>query len=125
MRDNKQVGVRGRGVGKGPRELFTIDASATDWMRTGKCAQPGADPEVWFGGFDDNGSKSDTVTDDTHKLNAKRARRLCAGCPVTATCAEYAIAHDLRHGVWGGMTPYQRTRVAERRMRAAQEEEAR
>jgi WhiB family redox-sensing transcriptional regulator len=36
------------------------------------------------------------------------AKRVCAGCPVRAECLAYALAHDERHGIWGGTTPQER-----------------
>jgi WhiB family redox-sensing transcriptional regulator len=36
------------------------------------------------------------------------AKAICGGCPVRAECLEHAMAHE-DHGVWGGMTPRERT----------------
>ena len=35
---------------------------------------------------------------------SKPAKRICAACPVASQCLEYALAHQERHGVWGGFT---------------------
>lgn len=48
------------------------------------------------------------------------AKALCAGCPVRVACLEFALAHDERHGVWGGASERQR-----RAMRAVRVREAR
>jgi WhiB family transcriptional regulator, redox-sensing transcriptional regulator len=34
----------------------------------------------------------------------RRAKQVCAGCPVRRECLEYAVAVDERYGVWGGLT---------------------
>lgn len=41
----------------------------------------------------------------------RRAVALCSGCPVRADCLEYALTHDERFGVWGGMTSSERQRL--------------
>lgn len=46
--------------------------------------------------------------------DAKRAKMLCAECPVGRMCKEYAIVAEA-HGVWGGLT--ERERRKERRRR--------
>lgn len=50
----------------------------------------------------------------------RAAQRICAGCPVREECAEFALAHGERHGVWGGTTAAERAtrkRRVERDMR--------
>jgi hypothetical protein len=38
------------------------------------------------------------------------ARQICAACPVRTECAEYAIARpELTEGMFGGLTPHERT----------------
>ena len=34
----------------------------------------------------------------------RRAKTVCASCPVQTQCLEYAVASDERYGVWGGLT---------------------
>jgi hypothetical protein len=43
------------------------------------------------------------------------AREVCIGCVHRLDCAEYAITNDIRHGVFGGMTSYERMREKGRR----------
>ena len=33
----------------------------------------------------------------------RRAKSVCAGCPVRAQCLEHAIDVDERYGIWGGL----------------------
>jgi WhiB family transcriptional regulator, redox-sensing transcriptional regulator len=39
------------------------------------------------------------------------AQRVCATCPVKLPCLEYALATHIEHGVWGGTSSRQRSRI--------------
>ncbi|MGW1895388.1 WhiB family transcriptional regulator [Streptomyces sp. NPDC002004] len=55
------------------------------------CAQVGAD---FF--FPEPGS------------SVRDAKRVCALCPIRTACLDYALAHDERFGVWGGLSEKER-----------------
>ena len=74
------------------------DESVTAWMAMGNCRN--YPPAVFF--------PSDGVGVD-------RARKICADCPVSATCLEYALAERIEHGVWGGCSERERRRILKRR----------
>jgi WhiB family redox-sensing transcriptional regulator len=38
----------------------------------------------------------------------RAAKAICAGCPVKAECADYAIRAREPYGVWGGLTEEER-----------------
>lgn len=40
----------------------------------------------------------------------KRAKTICAGCPVQADCLVAGMSED--YGIWGGLSPKQRKRIA-------------
>lgn len=66
----------------------------TDWMDEGNCrTRP---PALFF--------PSDGV-------GVEVAKRVCADCPVAATCLEYALENRIDHGVWGGASERQRRRL--------------
>jgi WhiB family redox-sensing transcriptional regulator len=44
------------------------------------------------------------------------AKQMCAECPISKLCAEYAIIHGITEGIWGGTTPRQRQTI--RRLRS-------
>lgn len=44
-----------------------------------------------------------------------RAQRVCAKCPVTVSCLEYALKHQVDHGVWGGCSERKRRRILKAR----------
>lgn len=46
------------------------------------------------------------------ELNKSReAKQICAHCSVREPCLEYALAHQERHGVWGGYSERERRRM--------------
>ena len=71
------------------------------WRDEALCRQ--VDPELFF---PETGGSS------------RAAKQICAGCPVRAECLDWAIAHDQRYGVWGGLTVSERTQLRRRRGRA-------
>jgi len=62
-----------------------------------------ADPDVFFG---------------ETQAEIQRAREICAACPNRAACLEYALANNIKYGVWGGMSDTERRRH-KRRNKAA------
>lgn len=47
----------------------------------------------------------------TQGANYRPAKRICADCPVKQECLDYALDHEIRHGVWGGTTEAKRRRL--------------
>lgn len=64
------------------------------WQQHGLCR--GADPNMWFIGRTDS---------------PKPARDTCARCPVKDPCLKYAMDHNEKYGIWGGLTERQRRRL--------------
>ena len=75
-----------------------MDEMMTGWMAQGNCRNH--PPAAFF--------PSDGVGVD-------RARKICATCPVVESCLEYALAHRIEHGVWGGCSERERRRILKRR----------
>lgn len=71
--------------------------SSSAWRDEALCAQ--TDPESFF---PDKGGST------------REAKELCALCPVQPECLEFAVAHDERFGVWGGLSERDRRRLARR-----------
>ena len=69
-----------------------------DWMARGSCRNH--PPETFF--------PSDGV-------GVEVAKRICETCAVTEPCLEYALAHRIDHGVWGGASERQRRRILKAR----------
>lgn len=55
----------------------------------------------------------------------EEAKAICAVCPVTIDCRDYAIETKQDDGMWGGLTPYERRQfVRSRRKKARRDREA-
>lgn len=39
------------------------------------------------------------------EMRERKAKAVCARCPLRAECLEYALSHPARHGIWGGLSP--------------------
>lgn len=73
------------------------DTDEQDWQERALCAQ--TDPEAFF---PEKGGST------------REAKRICSGCEVRAECLEYALAHDERFGIWGGLSERERRRLKRR-----------
>jgi WhiB family transcriptional regulator, redox-sensing transcriptional regulator len=68
-----------------------------DWQERALCAQ--TDPEAFF---PEKGGST------------REAKRICLGCEVRSECLEYALAHDERFGIWGGLSERERRKLKKR-----------
>lgn len=78
-----------------------MQSETRGWAERANCR--GADPESFF---------------ERGIADARAALRLCHGCPVQEPCLEYALAEQIDHGVWGGLTERQRRSLQRRRVSA-------
>lgn len=67
-----------------------------DWRDFAACR--GADPEIFFP-ISLTGPSADA---------ARRAKEVCAGCPVRSACLSFAVRTGQAYGIWGGLTPEER-----------------
>lgn len=83
--------------------LASIAALAADepWMEDALCAE--TDQEAFF---PDKGGST------------RSAKSICQRCGVRAECLEYALAHDERFGIWGGMSERERRPLLVERRKA-------
>ncbi len=77
------------------------------WLERAGCL--GTDPEVFFVGYG-LGQGQGRISD----ASLARALALCASCPVTAECLDYAMTRHQDEGIWGGMTARQRIKLRRR-----------
>jgi len=61
----------------------------------------------------------DGETEPERKIRERKAKALCAPCPVRAECLDYALEHHVRRGIWGGLNETERFRERLRRTRSA------
>lgn len=79
-----------------PDEPELLESAAADerWQDRSLCAQ--TDPEAFF---PEKGGST------------REAKKICQRCPVRTECLEYALAHDERFGIWGGLSERERRRL--------------
>ena len=82
-------------VPEAAEDEFEGTEEATDqWQDRALCAQ--TDPEAFF---PEKGGST------------REAKKICLGCEVRSECLEYALAHDERFGIWGGLSERERRRL--------------
>ncbi|MEV5972408.1 WhiB family transcriptional regulator [Streptomyces sp. NPDC051921] len=77
-----------------PHSLMDADLS---WQEDALCAQAG--PEFFF---------------PAPGSSTREAKLLCGACEGRVACLEYALAHDERFGVWGGLSEKERIKLKRR-----------
>ena len=70
-----------------------------DWRADAACRE--ADPELFF----PDGEAT------LARVGVKMAKLICRGCPVSATCLNWALASGQEAGIWGGLTEGERRRL--------------
>ena len=53
------------------------------------------------------------------RAQVKRAKEVCAGCPVQDPCLRWALETGVDHGVWGGLSEEERRSMKRRSARRA------
>jgi WhiB family redox-sensing transcriptional regulator len=81
-----------------------------EWKLAASCR--GEDPDLWFPRSDGQRSRGRAV-----QAAAMTAKAICGQCPVRPECLAYALACDIRYGIWGGCDEGERGRLTGRRMR--------
>lgn len=86
-----------------PADLFArLVSGEMPWQDRALCAE--TDPEAFFpvkGG------------------STREAKRVCRSCEVRAECLQYALDHDERFGIFGGMSERERRELKRQQRRAA------
>jgi len=92
-RRNEQNYLSGPSIQLGNGEIIELS-----WQERALCAQ--TDPEAFF---PEKGGST------------REAKRVCLSCDVRSECLEYALAHDERFGIWGGLSEDDRAAILARR----------
>lgn len=82
---------------------MTATEYGADWWSVAACRS--ADPDLFFP-VSALGPSMEQVA---------RAKSVCATCPVTRECLDFALATRQIHGVWGGTSEQERERLRQRR----------
>lgn len=51
--------------------------------------------------------------------STREAREVCAGCSVREECLAYALANEIKFGIWGGTSERERRKMRKQRRGAA------
>jgi WhiB family redox-sensing transcriptional regulator len=81
-------------VPEAPSVFDAAPVTPDQWQDRALCAQ--TDPEAFF---PEKGGST------------REAKKICLGCEVRAECLDYALAHDERFGIWGGLSERERRRL--------------
>jgi len=73
------------------------DDRGVTWQASALCAQ--TDPEAFF---PEKGGST------------REAKAVCKCCEVKKECLEYALLHDERFGIWGGLSERERRKLKRR-----------
>lgn len=80
--------------------LWAMAGTGEDWREYALCATL-LTPDAWFPPRGPDPGRA--------------ARAVCAACPVTAECLEYALDHGIREGIFGGLGEGDRRQLGRRR----------
>ena len=91
-------------TGRPPRHRTPVPPAPAPvgWRYRAACR--GAELEVFFPG---------------RGQSAEHARQICASCPVSELCLDYALRHGIVHGIWGGLTERDRRALRSRHVSAS------
>lgn len=79
-------------------DIFEADVDGPlSWQDRALCAQ--TDPEAFF---PEKGGST------------REAKKVCQSCEVKSECLDYALAHDERFGIWGGLSERERRKLKRR-----------
>ncbi len=73
------------------------------WAESAACL--GEDPDMFLAETDE-----DAVDYDPELV--EQAKAICAVCPVSVPCLQYAMRYFKRTGIWGGTTPAERIQLS-------------
>lgn len=73
--------------------------SPSEWLERARCR--GMNPDIFH---------------PTRGQPTKPATDICYLCPVRVECAEYAIAHSIKQGIWGGFSEHNRRKIRRARL---------
>ena len=81
----------------GTLEAADLLGDAPEWQERALCSQ--TDPEAFF---PEKGGST------------REAKRICSRCEVKGECLEFALGHDERFGIWGGLSERERRKLKRR-----------
>lgn len=78
----------------------------------------GQEGEAWPAGAPCIGNPDPFYTTNVGPAAHREAKAICSICPGINQCLRWALRHDERYGVWGGLSPEERERIRKRTVAA-------
>jgi WhiB family redox-sensing transcriptional regulator len=91
------------------RQSADLPRPSWGWQENAACR--GEDTVLFFG--------PDGERQPEREEREKRAKVVCAGCPVRGECLGYAVSRPEKYGTWGGLNEDERQPVRRKAMRKA------
>jgi WhiB family transcriptional regulator, redox-sensing transcriptional regulator len=91
------------------RQAVLIPRPNWGWQDDAACR--GKDVVLFFG--------PDGERQPERDIRERKAKAVCAACPVRAECLSYAVGRPEKYGTWGGLNEDERSAERRRRMRRA------
>ena len=91
------------------RRTTLLPIPSRGWQDAAACR--GEDLSLFFGPEDESWPQ--------REMRERRAKQVCAGCPVRTTCLDDAVSRPEKYGTWGGLNEAERTSERRRRLRRA------
>lgn len=94
-----------------PTPAPTRKATRPDWNWANRAACRGESLVLFFG--------ADGERQPERDFRERKAKAICAGCPVRVQCKDFAIGRPEKYGTWGQLNEDERASERRRRMRRA------
>ena len=88
--------------------MSVMDTQTLDWQDSAACREHSN--LLFFG--------EEGESELEKQAREARAKGVCARCPVTDPCLEFAMETNQKYGIWGGLTDKERASLKRRRARA-------
>jgi WhiB family redox-sensing transcriptional regulator len=79
------------------------NAESSDWQLSARCR--GTDPSMFFHPDGERGRRL--------RQRERKAKQLCAQCPVVMQCLEHSLRFREPYGIWGGISERERHKILE------------
>ena len=95
-----------------PEQVQIVRKLWPSWVEHAACARPEVDPDDFFA---ENNSDENRAIRAYGGFSAteRRAKAVCARCPVRVKCLAYAMLKPRQPGIWGGATQRERAQAVE------------
>jgi WhiB family transcriptional regulator, redox-sensing transcriptional regulator len=75
-------------------------------MSSALCKTLGMNPDLFYQDY----------RGQPYKVVTQSVKRVCESCHVRDDCLDYALTHNIKDGLWGGMTRSERIKIKRRQL---------